>query len=245
MNYTILTYNIAHCIDFNRRNENPKPVDIQKTAKEIARWQADVVALNEVYTGEKEEFNNQTEKLANGANFPFCEFAQGCNFEWAQIGNSVLSKYPLTDIQKIPVLAPTEEERFPNETQWYEDRVILKATVGAEKPFDILATHFGLNGQEQTRMMQALLKILDNRTRPIVLLGDFNARPHTEILKPLYERLQSTADIMGNTDKTFPSWDSDRTIDYIFVSSEFKVLDYEVGKEIVSDHLPVKAVVEL
>lgn len=245
MQYTILTYNIAHCIDFSRRAENPKPVDVQKTAKEIARWQADVVALNEVYTGEKEEFHNQTQKLANGGGFPFYQFAKGYDFAWAQIGNAVLSKYPLTDIQKIPVLAPTEEERLPNETQWYEDRVILKGTVGAEKPFDILATHFGLNGQEQARIVQALLNIIDNRTRPLVLLGDFNALPHAETLKPIYERLQSTADVMGNTDNTFPSWGADRTLDYIFVSNEFKVLDYQVGKEIVSDHLPVKAVVTL
>ena len=245
MQYTILTYNIAHCIDFHRRHEDPKPVDVKNTADEIAKYNASVVGLNEVYAGEKEEFNKQTEKLANGAKFPFFEFAKGHEFEWAEIGNSLLSKYPLKNIQKIPVSAPTEEERLQNETAWYEDRVILQATVQAETPFDILVTHFGLNGQEKKRMITALLSIIGARTRPLILLGDFNERPNSAILAPLYRCLQSAAAVVGKTDATFPSWKANRTIDYIFVSDEFKVLDYEVGKKIVSDHLPVKAVVEL
>ena len=246
MKYTVATYNIQHCADSSRRAEKPLPVDVEKTGAYINRLQADVVGLNEVFsTGGQEEFCNQTEKLAKIAGYAYAEFAKGKTFDWAEIGNALLSKYPLTDIQKIPVLAPTEEERFPNETQWYEDRVILKATVNAESPFDILVTHFGLNGQEQMRMMDVLLPLIDKCKRPFILLGDFNVMPSNGILQPLYARLRSTADVAQDTSYTFPSWGTDRTIDYIFVSKEWKVLAYEVGNEVVSDHLPVKTILQL
>ena len=247
MKIKLATYNISHCQDFSENRDDNAPVNIPKTAGFIKSFNADIVSLNEVYSSSaNNDYNLQTEKLVQITNHPYFVQAEGKTFSWTSIGNAVLSKFPISEFEAIPVLAPTEEEKRPNENDWYEDRVVLSSKVKAEKKeLLVLATHFGLNGLEQERMVNTLCEIIDKAKLPIILMGDFNALPHSNVLMPIYERLISCADIMNNKEYTFSSFEPDRTLDYIFVSKEFKVEAFEVGKEIISDHLPCIAVLEI
>lgn len=242
----IATYNISHCQDYSE-NHNEAPVNILKTAEFIKSLEADIVALNEVFiSSTNNDYNMQAEKIAQITGHPYFVQTQGKTFSWASIGNAVISKFPISEFEAIPVLAPTEEEKRPNENDWYEDRVVLSSKVKAEeKELLVLATHFGLNGLEQERMVNTLCEIIDKAKLPIILMGDFNALPHSNVLMPIYERLISCADVVNNKEYTFASFEPDRTLDYIFVSKEFKVEGFEVGKEIISDHLPCIAVLEI
>ena len=247
MKIKLATYNISHCQDFYCNRDENAPVNIPKTAEFIKSFNADIVSLNEVYSSSaNEEYNMQTEKLAQITGHPYFVQAEGKAFSWGTIGNAVLSKFPLSEFKAVPVLAPTEEEKRADENDWYEDRVVLYSKVKAEeKEFIVIATHFGLNRLEQERMINALCKIIDEAKLPIILMGDFNALPHSDILLPIYDRLISCADIMNNKEYTFPSFEPDRTLDYIFVSKEIEVESFEVGREIVSDHLPCIAVLDI
>jgi len=247
---TFATYNIAHCLNFkNATPTSPAKIDFESTASVIKNIDADVIGLNEVYDYPPSEVGskNQTEVLANELNIGNFTFAKGTEFEWnAIIGNAVLSKHKIIEVQSFPVPAPLKEELDPNDKGWYEDRVILKVTVDVGTKINFISTHFGLNPIEQQRMVKKLTEILDSESLPCVLTGDFNALPRSEILKPIYDRLTSAADV---TNKTFiPTWSSFnpvKTLDYLFFSSHFKVIEYDAVDVVSSDHRPVYAKVNL
>ena len=250
MELKIGTYNVYHCGDF----ENWKPGDehvgkitIEKTAKTITDLNLDIIGLNEVYlTGEKEEYCNQTEKLAKLAGYPYCASAAGKDYGWTTIGNGLLSKYPIKKIEKIMCYIPKEEDRDPTEDSWWEDRVLLVADIDVNGTIiKVIVSHFGLQKSEQVRIVEMGCKIIDEY-KDVIIMGDFNALPDALSLTPLYERLNSTAKEMGNKEFTFSSYEPDRQIDYIFVPKRAKIKAYTVHKEArTSDHRPISAVIEL
>lgn len=245
----VMTFNTEHCSDRRIIGANePAPVDTSAVAYLIKKHSPDVVGLNEIKDASNDckEMEKQTEKIAVKCGFKYYEFARGVMFPWGDdLGNSILSSYKITDVKTYPVKAPVGDERRKNENDWYEDRVILVCTIDIGKPIKVISTHFGLNGLEQERMVDELCRVIDGCNEPIILMGDFNATPHTDILKPIYARLHSAADIVGNSDFTWASFAPDRILDYIFVSDGIKVINYEVVKEIVSDHFAVKAVINV
>ena len=243
----VATYNISHCQDFSASTANGAPVDIKKYGQYIQKIGADIIALNEVYfDGVSEEFRKQTEKLKDIAMYAYSAEAVGKVLPRLTIGNAILSKYPIEMVETFPVLAPTEEERIDGENDWYEDRVVLSVVINVEgKKIRVIATHFGLNGLEQQRMIDTVCPIIDDSKIPVIFMGDFNAQPHTEILIPIYERLKSCADEQKNTEYTFSSFNPYMTIDYIFTSKGIKVQSFNVKKDILSDHRACLAEIEI
>ncbi|MBR2375725.1 MAG: endonuclease/exonuclease/phosphatase family protein [Clostridia bacterium] len=250
MKLKVGTYNVQHCSD------NTVPVDelnrpivrVDKIAQLLKDLGVEIVGLNEVYgKGPEEAYCDQARKLAEYFGAESYVFGQSKEFEWGDtIGNAVLSRYKIVDVQFYPVLEPTADERRENETSWYEDRVIVKATVDVGREICFLSTHFGLNGLEKERIVEKLVEVIDAETRPIILCGDFNVLPDQEYLKPIYQRLQSAADVVGKRSvMTWASFAPQLTIDYIFVSKEFTVKDYEVVDVVLSDHRPLWAELEL
>lgn len=70
--------------------------------------------------------------------------------------------------------------------------------------------------------------------------------PDDEILKPIFEILNDTAN--GYDEKDLLSWPSvvpERKIDYIFVSKDFKVEKTYTADEISSDHKMILTEIEL
>ena len=94
--------------------------------------------------------------------------------------------------------------------------------------------------------MSALCKLIEESDMPTVLSGDFNALPHSEILQPLYDKYTSAADALGVDDITLcQPMEPPLTVDYIFVSKHFEVLEYRVLKRVLSDHYPCIAKLRL
>ena len=251
---TIGSFNICHCADWST-GENSPPASPGKTAGLIDQIGYDVVGLQEVYQdgGSNPLLTNQTALLLRFSKLTYGVFGLGQRFEWGHsIGNAVISKYPILSKTIIPVPQPIDEEKRPTETQWYEDRVIVKATVrisnyvNVDFNIDYITTHFGLNPLEQENMVEVLVKLIDGCTNPVVLCGDFNSDPSNKVQKPLRERLISAADVVGKTNEfTASSLNPYAPLDYIFLSKEFRVISYDVIKEISSDHFPIRAEVEI
>jgi len=128
MKIKIATYNICHCADYT--DYKGDTISIEKTSNLIKKIDADVITLNEVYNkGDTECFVNQASKIAKLCNYEYFYYSKGEEFEWNnEIGNAILSKYPLEDIEVVNVIKPKVDERNPLENEWYEDRVIIKAT---------------------------------------------------------------------------------------------------------------------
>lgn len=245
----IATYNIAHCLDFSTFKPPQKagelPVLPQKTADVIRSLNATMVGLNEVYETGGDNLNEQAKTLANGAGKPYFAFGEAICFqrdELARYGNALISDKEILSTEVIKVPAPVGDERRKGENAYYEDRAILHTEIDIDGvKFTVLVTHFGLNLLEQERMVATLVKIIDEAQSHVILMGDFNVTPHSPVLQPIYDRLQSAADTVGNVQFTFSSYAPDRTIDYIFVSKDFTVLGFEVIDNPTSDHKPCVA----
>ncbi len=244
----VATFNIASGHYFGNYAQDKQPIyDLTKISEFINTFGADVITLNEVISEcEDERRNNQPQKIAERCGFPVHTFAQGVQFPWGNnLGNALLGKYPIINMKTVPVLAPTEQERREGENKWYEDRVILCCELDVGTRIRYITTHFGLNKQEKERMLAALVALLDESDMPTVLSGDFNETPHSEILQPIYDRLTSAADVVGDTRFTCEAYDPQWTLDYIFVSKHFEVLSYDVVEKVVSDHYPCLAQIHL
>jgi endonuclease/exonuclease/phosphatase family metal-dependent hydrolase len=115
---------------------------------------------------------------------------------------------------------------------------------------------------ERVDQIQRLLAWLDRRERlPLVILGDFNAYAGEETVRLLKSRLRSAYEVANGRepDKTWPTpvndWDDSPpgTLDYIFVSPEFGVMEAGLAFDIPSsdnehlfpsDHLGLYTVLE-
>lgn len=246
-NIKVMTYNICHCMDYTdstiRDFWNIYP---EKTTQVVKSINADMVGLNEVFNEGEEPLINQAGKIASyDKNLNYC-FAEAIKFEKIRsYGNAFLSKFPILEMQKFKVFAPTPEERRPDENSYYEDRIVLRAVVDMGKPVTVFVTHFGLNKQEVERMVDVLIKCLDDEKNPHILMGDFNVEPDNDLIKPIFARMRSVAKECGNTQKTFATYEDQLQIDYIFVSKEFNIKSFERVNTNVSDHYPCVAELEI
>ncbi len=249
MKIKLATYNVCHCGDYsNHKPGDPfqlKIITVDKTAEAIKTVGADIIGLNEVFNdGNREEFKEQTKRLAELAGYPYYYFAKGFDYKWCVIGNAILSKYPILNFEAIPIPTVPKEER--EEKGWYEDRVLAVADVDVNgKTVKVIASHFGLIPVELERIVSKSCQIIDEANVPCVIMGDFNVQPGHEALDRILERTKSCAEEMGNEEFTFASYDPKVHIDYICVPKDADVLEYTVHKLKASDHMPISAVVDI
>jgi endonuclease/exonuclease/phosphatase (EEP) superfamily protein YafD len=79
-----------------------------------------------------------------------------------------------------------------------------------------------------------------------VLVGDMNATPDSEELKPLFAAFQDAWSTLHHLPGyTFSAINPTKRIDYIFASEGIEVNNAEVIHNLASDHLPVIADVTL
>jgi len=247
MELKIGTYNICHCRNFenwlNGDKDLPEKVDLNKTAEAIKNLELDVIGLNEVYDeGNKKEYVKQTERLAKLAGYKYHAFALGERFSWTTIGNAVLSRYPILEVKSIIVEKPSEEVRALENGSGWEDRVILIADVDVcGKVIRVIESHFGLNLIEQENIVKEVCRVIDNSNYPVVLMGDFNVTPNSDVLKDLFDRLISVAKETSNEDFTFATYNPKEQIDYIFVPRTTKIKSCVAHNVFTSDHRPLTA----
>lgn len=251
MKLKIGTYNICHCCDYEQfaptYERQPKVVNIEKIASVIKSLNLDVVGLNEVFdfgTDGYQPFIHQTEKIAKLAGYKYYYYSQGHDYGWTDIGNAILSRHPLKNIQSFKIATLPEDKRTEN--VWHEDRTIIWAdAIINDSTISFLVTHYGLAEYELQAITNKVCEIIDNSSSPIILMGDLNVQPDNKFLVPLDKRLKSCARCMNNNEYTYSSYNPEIHIDYIFVPKNAKVLDYKVHKVIASDHFPIYAKIEL
>ncbi len=225
----VMTFNIQHCLDYKNRK-----IDFDLFATKIKEYGADFCGLNEVRgRGFLLGYTNQTEKLSEKTGL-YGYFGEAIRVKGlAPYGNAVLSKIPFKEVRTIKIPDP----EMKNEKEYYESRCIIKAVLEEKgKEVMFLVTHMGLAKGERINAVKTICKIADNTDLPIILMGDFNAEPDEETLKPLYERFSDT--LKDSDVKTFPSDFPRIKIDYIF----YRGVDCKNAKvinDVVSDHLPI------
>ena len=153
-------------------------------AATLAAVDADVYALQEVWQdGER----NQAAELADGLGYEHV-YACRLDLDGVQMGNAVLSRWPITSDEAMPLPAPPDADEL---------RTIVRADIdGPRGPLQVFSTHLNWRfDQSNVRQdqVEAIAKFVHEsplRTYPPVLCGDFNAVPDSDEIRMLTGRMR-------------------------------------------------------
>ena len=215
---------------------------LERIAAEVARLDADVVALQEVdaYQGRSRGINMWRElglRTGMAAFFgpnllgpdPEAAAPDGHPGRWVpQYGNAVLTRLPVVAVENHLLSRPGGPAMEP--------RGCLEVDFGT---WALLATHWGLDGAErqaQSRDLCTLVRRSDAAGRPAVVLGDLNAVR----VSPEVERLRALRlDAGAGAGPTFPADGPTRRIDYAFLPPTWQAVQARVLATPASDHHPL------
>ena len=228
----IMTYNTHHC------NPPTKPdvIDIDGIAAAIKSENPDIVALQEIdVNNTRSGYQDEADILAEKLGYSSYYFARAIDFAGGYYGIAILSRYKLSETQtyKLPTDSATGGE----------PRVVAMAslTLPGHKKIHFACTHLDAQREHVNRILQIeeIMNITAASKNSLIIAGDFNAAPETEVIKKLdknFIRTCSTCEI------TIPG--SKRAIDFIAYrrDANFKVISHKVLSNIkASDHYPVVA----
>lgn len=217
----VLTYNIHHGEGTDGR------FDYDRLATIIRRLEPDVVAVQEVDRGTRRADGvDQAERLAALTGMG-AVFGNALYYSGGEYGEAILSRFPLDHVRAhhLPF-------RFGQ-----EPRTALEVTVTPDNglpPFVFVGTHLcHQSGETRLDQVKELNRIVSGQAGPVILAGDFNARPGSDPMAFLAER--------GWLDAVAPR----SRIDYVLVrqSDPWRVKSVEIPDEpVASDHMPVLVV---
>jgi endonuclease/exonuclease/phosphatase family metal-dependent hydrolase len=192
----------------------------------------DLVGLQECDPGSmRSGFSNQSDYLAEKANFPHCSHhATRRISRFAGFGNALLSR-----------LEPSKMEHYTLPSRIPGRGVLLAQFGEGEATWHVAVTHLSLSAKARRIQIAYLAELLSDKKR-LILMGDFNC----DMLAPEMSRLfQCTGlEIPELVLPTFPSWDAKRPIDHILVGG-LKSFNYQTHVAAGSDHLAIALDIEL
>jgi endonuclease/exonuclease/phosphatase family metal-dependent hydrolase len=223
---SILAYNIRHGAG------NDDIVDLSRAAGVINALDPDIVALQEVDSAvERTDGVDQATVLGKltGMGSVFGAFF---DYQGGRYGMAILSDLPIVSY---------ENHRLPD---GLEPRTALAARIRLSEPSQeiiVVGIHFYATAEERYAQASRLIEILREETAPIILAGDFNSTPESEVID-LFKQAGWHVPDKGEDRLTFRSDSPVREIDYIMVRPkerfEIDVLDV-IDEPLVSDHRPV------
>lgn len=223
----LVSYNIHHGQGMDGK------LDLARIARVIKKHQPDFVALQEV--DNKASRSGKVDQAAELAKMLGMKhvFGKCINLGGGGYGNAILSKHPIleTHVHKLPSKG--------------EARVALEiVTEVSGKKLSFISVHLDHQSNAQRlSQVQAIEKSLATQKHPILMLGDFNAKPSSEpmiFLKKFWRVIPKTGSPL-----TCPADQPDIEIDYI-VSRGFtdpKASSYVGEESTASDHRPLFGVV--
>jgi len=164
-------------------------------------------------------------------------YARTIDYAKGYYGIGILSKYPFVSTRKIllPLVADSKEQRA---------MLVADVELPGGKVFTFVSTHFDhTNSAVRQAQARVLNKALKGNRYPMIVAGDFNARPDSpEISQGMKNWKTACA-----PDFTIPASEPRSKIDYIFYapSSKWKPLKSGTPRVSLSDHLPLWAELEL
>ena len=188
----------------------------------------DIACINEI--SEKSfstGFRSQPTMLAAAVNMEHLHFfSTDLPFrKWRDEGDAILSRHRSSSASSHPL----HKELFGCSL----DEAIISVQ---GKPVTILTAHLALTKKHRDIQIREIIGLVKGRTGPLILAGDMN-EPDP---KAFDELCRETPLKQLCTLPTFPSWKPTKSLDYVFLSEEFKVQDRYVPKSrAFSDHTPL------
>lgn len=233
---TVLVYNI-HAGKDAAGAEN-----LQRVAELVRSTGADLVLLQEVDRNtQRSGPRDQPATLARLTGYS-AAFGRTIGFQGGDYGVALLSRWPLRSDTLIPLRVTAPPGRT---AEGREQRGVLRAVVDAPGgPFAVLNTHLDHTGDDGWRLQEiaTVLRVAAaERGMPLLVGGDFNARPESAVHAPLRAAgfRDAWADCGTGDPLTFPAAAPDRRIDYLYVAGGTRCEHAEVLPSQASDHRPV------
>lgn len=226
---TIASYNVHRWTGLNGR-ARPDPTRATAVISEIA---ADVIALQEVLR--PTDGPDPLDALCDGLGFHLA-FAATRRHRRGELGNAILSRYPITSISVLDISYSRIERRVALAARF-------EAPAGG---LGVVATHLSLVDRTRHRQVQQLLEHPQLNAGPSVLIGDMNAWRKCKAAQDLEESLTQH----NNFDwpATFPAARPLLALDRIYARKADVVAiqahDTSASRR-ASDHLPVVARIEI
>ncbi|MEQ1690191.1 MAG: endonuclease/exonuclease/phosphatase family protein [Gemmatimonas sp.] len=221
--------------------------DLVAIANVIRASSSDVVALQEVDVrwAARSNFVDQASTLAEqlGMQVRFAPIYQIRSSDAPTLSR----EYGVALLSKFPIVAFTNHKLTRLSTQQV-DAVpalapgLLDATVNARgMHIRVFNTHLDYRADPAVRKQQVteMLTIIGAPIAPTLLFGDLNAAPLAPELAPLFSRLRDSWPASGDAGLTYPATEPVKRIDYVLVSSHFRVTAASVPVTSVSDHRPL------
>ena len=233
---TVLSYNVRHCSP----PASPSLIDVEAIAKIISDSQADLVGLQEIDVNtERSGIDlDQAARLSELTGMHFY-FSKGIDYQGGKYGTAILSKFPLSDQQTLPLpAAPDTEQRTLSK---------VTATLPDGRKIRFANTHLDFTSDENAWAQATVItESLKGENVPVILVGDFNVLRESKTMEHLNEFFVSTCEM--DCMPTIPADDPKKTIDFIlFLDNRgTDVLSHKVLNEpVASDHRPVWAQLKL
>jgi len=162
--------------------------------------------------------------------------------EKEEMGNAVFSKYPIIS-SAVHVLSE-ENKRIAVQTD-----ISVEGEIVHVFSVHLLHTHQQPSGIQELQA-DNLLKVLPQEK--VIVMGDFNATPESVAVQKMYSVLTDTDTAHTPTWSVYPEGcpvcnpqKIDTRLDYIFLSSDIKIITSKVENSKGSDHLPISVIVEV
>jgi endonuclease/exonuclease/phosphatase family metal-dependent hydrolase len=222
----VLAYNIKHGEGMDG------VIDLERTAAVIRALDPDVVALQEVDSAVERTYRLDQATVLGELTGMHSAFGGFFDYQGGRYGMALLSRYPLLSV---------ENHRLPDGA---EPRTALVVRIDPEEDGDgifVVGIHLYATASERSAQAGRLLEIFRHVTAPIILAGDFNSTPKSEVMA-LFRLDSWVIPDKGEDHLTFPSDAPEREIDYILVrpAERFEIVRIDVIDEpLASDHRPV------
>ncbi|UCC84211.1 MAG: endonuclease/exonuclease/phosphatase family protein [Gemmatimonadota bacterium] len=221
----ILAYNIKHGEGMDG------VIDLERAARVIRELEPDIVALQEIDSAvERTSRVDQATRLGELTSM-HSVFGAFFDYQGGRYGMALLSKFPITAYAN---------HWLPEGT---EPRTGLAAQIqlgDSGQEIIVVGIHLYRTPEQRYAQASGLVDIYRNETTPVILAGDFNSLPDSDVLALLKQHWHVPA--KGEDRLTYPSDVPQREIDYIMYrpADRFEVVEHKVFHEpLVSDHRPV------
>ena len=214
--FRLLSYNIRNGKGMDNNTDYNRIVNV------FSKTNADVIAVQEVDSLTQRSKNlDVLAHLAKATNLHGI-YGAAIDYNGGRYGVGILSKEKPIDHYTVPL--PGREEK----------RVLL---IVEFKSYVIFCTHLSLTEEDRLTSMAMIDSQAARFTKPIYLLGDFNAEPSS----PAISLLKGNWKLLSGEAPTFPATVATKCIDYIFSRNSHKQLlsNVVIDEPMASDHRPV------
>ncbi|GAC1445267.1 MAG: endonuclease/exonuclease/phosphatase family protein [Chloroflexota bacterium] len=210
---------------------------------------ADIVGLQEL-----DAVGDQVGDIANGLGYQHVFYPANQGAVDTGKGDAVLSRYPILGSARH-FLGPSVEY---DGTPTTEPRIAVEATLAVNNTtLTVYSTHLAYAAHfkpspAQTVQGRALAELVQGKEK-VLVMGDFNALPASDVVKTLASVLNhADSDLSAPSFTVYPhEYEDHKTaelrdrVDYLFISRDINAVEAGVSRSKASNHLPIWATLEV